>query len=596
MALEGILGMEDMEFMLSLISANNATLFSSLERAGDDADDEVLRRLVAQVVRSEKMRREAVLEAHKAHESPSWITIPKELLNLLQVAEAQRIVEHDGAIAICDAYVQNNELVHAAWEAYEITKDQSDLLDTLIRIIRSGTLQQQQHPHHDGGEVAAKATSARDSGLRASHALDDALAPYEDMLVIQNVIMQLTEFGVLEPDQADTLQRLVEERNRVLHAAFEVYASDKDYSELIDTLTMLATSEARKTAESSDEDDDDEEDDEDDDDDEDADELPLAVRELADLSDCLLEDNKVNVREHRLMMSLIMDRDPRVLGAYDVYTEFQDVDDLVDTLMRVMKNEMLSKGDDENGDDGESEMRTQVSAGTRSDDAVAGTSFSGMDEEEEDDDDNDDDEEEEEDDEPLDLSQDDRKEILAALYASGTLDADEAVALLAGLDSNDEGVDEAFDVFEVKRDRDILLDALKDIAERLQDEVATPVTMGELAQRVGDEETAGVQGPDANGTTEQSDVTDDEGVDDDEDSNVVIADVFASMVNEMSLSEEETTALRLCVVRNDVDVRAALEVFRLEHDKADLQDSLKRIARRTLHDVREEMLRECEAD
>ena len=57
---------------------------------------------------------------------------------------------------------------------------------------------------------------------------------------------------------------------------------------------------------------------------------------------------------------------------------------------------------------------------------------------------------------------------------------------------------------------------------------------------------------------------------------------FLRIVSDMSLNQIETAALRLCVARNDIHVRAALEVFRLENDADDLKDTLRRIARRMI--------------
>jgi hypothetical protein len=53
----------------------------------------------------------------------------------------------------------------------------------------------------------------------------------------------------------------------------------------------------------------------------------------------------------------------------------------------------------------------------------------------------------------------------------------------------------------------------------------------------------------------------------------------------MQLSEIETAALRLAIARDDEDIRAALEVFRLENDAEDLMDTLRRIAQRVMREL-----------
>ena len=58
-----------------------------------------------------------------------------------------------------------------------------------------------------------------------------------------------------------------------------------------------------------------------------------------------------------------------------------------------------------------------------------------------------------------------------------------------------------------------------------------------------------------------------------------VSEKFLAVTQSMDLTEREMLALRLAVVRDDVHLRAAIEVFRLEPDLEDLRDTLKRIAR-----------------
>lgn len=60
---------------------------------------------------------------------------------------------------------------------------------------------------------------------------------------------------------------------------------------------------------------------------------------------------------------------------------------------------------------------------------------------------------------------------------------------------------------------------------------------------------------------------------------------FLDIVEDMNLSEIETAALRLAIARDDDDIRAALEVFRLENDTEDLMDTLRRIAARVVREL-----------
>ena len=71
---------------------------------------------------------------------------------------------------------------------------------------------------------------------------------------------------------------------------------------------------------------------------------------------------------------------------------------------------------------------------------------------------------------------------------------------------------------------------------------------------------------------------DDDEDDDEADSDATLAKVFMEVVRKMQLSEGEAAALRLSIARDDVDVRAALEVFKIERDEADFQDTLRRVS------------------
>ena len=65
---------------------------------------------------------------------------------------------------------------------------------------------------------------------------------------------------------------------------------------------------------------------------------------------------------------------------------------------------------------------------------------------------------------------------------------------------------------------------------------------------------------------------------------LISAQVFSEITSE-SLTEVEKAALQLCAARKDADLQAVLEVYRLEGDKDDLLDSVKRIARKTIDET-----------
>ena len=64
-----------------------------------------------------------------------------------------------------------------------------------------------------------------------------------------------------------------------------------------------------------------------------------ALQELAELVGCLADDGKLAGGERAAVEGLVARGDARLLAAYDVYVDSQDVDDLVDTVLRVARRD-----------------------------------------------------------------------------------------------------------------------------------------------------------------------------------------------------------------------------------------------------------------
>lgn len=85
--LEGALTPGDVEVAMQLIKSRNTLLFNAQSHFVDEPAG--LRELVLAVIRAERARRQAVENAHASHDEPSWASLPKPLLNLLQVNTSQ---------------------------------------------------------------------------------------------------------------------------------------------------------------------------------------------------------------------------------------------------------------------------------------------------------------------------------------------------------------------------------------------------------------------------------------------------------------------------------------------------------------------------
>ena len=63
------------------------------------------------------------------------------------------------------------------------------------------------------------------------------------------------------------------------------------------------------------------------------------------------------------------------------------------------------------------------------------------------------------------------------------------------------------------------------------------------------------------------------------------SNAFLEIVNDMNLSSDETMALEHAVLNGNASVRAAMKVFTVNKDVADLKDTLKRVARQAVDEI-----------
>jgi hypothetical protein len=618
--LEGALSPGDAEVAMQLIKSRNTLLFNAQARFADEPTG--LRELVLAVVRAERARRQAVENAHASHDEPSWASLPKPLLNLLQVAESQGLVQHDDAILVCNAFIHNFELVHAGWEVYEDEGDEAELLDTILRVLRSGRLHQQMTLYEEGGSESYEEDGGGVDGDDEEDDYEAGKAVGEDkherlpevaISVLRTVAGRLEASGALTAQESDALIELAEEGDPALHACFEVYAADNDLEELLSSLQSLALkvgsknkgpAASRKFEEtespeevSSGGDDIAENEDSDQDEAEDPSSRGMAA-ELFDLLKCLEEDGKLSSSEVNILRTLIDKREPRVLAAYDAYVMFRDVEDLIDTLERIARLALQGSLDtpkensEDNAKNSSSGMMSKLfpsyTNSGKSDEAVADTdssnSSSSIGEDE---------------DESLELGNEERKAMLLMLLERGALSHEEVIVLMRKMLVHDDSlVAYAFEEFQHHQDFKTFLTNLKQLADPNASQFTLDDSSSSDSESSHDSE---LNRDSINDDTNQQDdddySDDDENYEDDDDDKeegnedeANLGRVFMNVVREMELSEAESMALRLCIARDDPHVRAALEVFKLERDEDDLRDTLKRLSRRTV----EGMMREIE--
>jgi hypothetical protein len=112
--LEGALSPGDAEVAMQLIKSRNTLLFNAHSRFADEPSG--LRELVLAVIRAERARRQAVENAHASHDEPSWASLPKPLLNLLQVRECTRLIYY----VVSYVFFQSAHTIMFRWQSLKV--------------------------------------------------------------------------------------------------------------------------------------------------------------------------------------------------------------------------------------------------------------------------------------------------------------------------------------------------------------------------------------------------------------------------------------------------------------------------------------------
>jgi hypothetical protein len=346
---EGLFSPADTSVLCDLVRQAHPGILAAFDRwidedGEEDEDDDdgefaesafgsAFMRVMRGAVSDEKARREAVAEAHAKHEQGSWDAVPKEFLNLLQVVESKGILSHDDALLVCNAFIQKFELVHAAWEVFEQDGDEAELLDTTMRIVRSGKLHAQMAALvRDQEDQAAAAAQTVAGGMGPSDGgfYDDEGGGDDEQLtagqieLLEQVAAELVATKALSFEQSRALLGMGLESDEMVVAAVQVYAIDGDTEELKDTLKRIA--EFAVSPEGGFEDEDERRE-------KDADEGPK--EQLIELVKNLHEDDILDDEKAAAAMMLIKRRDPRMIAAHEAYVASRDLDDLIDTLMAI---------------------------------------------------------------------------------------------------------------------------------------------------------------------------------------------------------------------------------------------------------------------
>jgi hypothetical protein len=191
--------------------------------------------------------------------------------------------------------------VMAAWDVFLEDQHMPELVDTLSRIIALEFSIDEAHDSDTEEAAAAAAAATSTTGTTT-----------EDFVAVMNNVMQLMlEEGHTDVEGAAVLAKLLDEQNPVVQAAYDAFCADEDVDELVDTLVHTISYVQDNTD-------------------------TLNCAELFDFVETIVSNDKMTAADGEVAAALIERRDPRVMAAYDVYFEDQDVHELIDTIERTV--------------------------------------------------------------------------------------------------------------------------------------------------------------------------------------------------------------------------------------------------------------------
>ena len=197
--------------------------------------------------------------------------MPTQFVKIVFVAVIRKQLDIYQAKALCDLYHANYDLVRSAWEVYTVQDDATDLIDTLRRVVKDLTLDEDDN--HEGMESSddsipnkptTTATSSTNTGngatagntkatqhtnntttATAQAAYDrkqEALAAVSQAKreLLKHSLEMMVKQSIISGDSAAELYKRYLQGDTLAEAAIDAYAADRNVAEFLDTLQILA--------------------------------------------------------------------------------------------------------------------------------------------------------------------------------------------------------------------------------------------------------------------------------------------------------------------------------------------------------------------
>ncbi|CAM9489764.1 unnamed protein product [Ectocarpus sp. 4 AP-2014] len=519
-----------------------------------------------------------------------------EFQRLVTVAVQKDMMDMCDARVICAAFESGlngesgrlQDLVHAAWGVYTTGGGEEDAIDSLVRIARLAIrpfLPARTSPANarsslpSSGTSDARAAVASTAELRKSmSAAVNAIATQSAQILLQSNKVSREEALCLATPSPGCTQAILK--------SLEEFEGSSKRDRLLNAFAGIAKVEMLKRNEKDRQGEDEEEEEEEEEDDEEEDENnseqdgeerldgerqeenenevsdDRAMVELMELADCMAGDKSIGAQEAALLAKLIENKYPPVIQAYEDYATSQDVGELVSALMAIVGTQ---GGEQEVG--GMEEPRAQEEKQRR------------------------------------------RERVVLLMHDTKVLTASDATRLLLLLAQEDPNSLAAFEAFGASKDVSSLVEAIKTILQDAPPIAPAEMTMEahpdggrsnssqlltQILQPLPDANDDAATSADSDGSARLDSVNNAANIEMGEDggsvADAVVAENVVSIVDGMGLDESEAAALRLAIANGDVNMKGALEVFRLDSDAQELKDTIARVARLVLEREHESRL------
>ena len=446
---------------------------------------------------------------------------------------------------------------------------------------------------------------------------DDSLD--QAQLDLLGVVANLVEHDIIDPEMKIVLVRLISNKDRHIIGIYNKFIETKNTNELVDNIIQIAKSNLYQSSRDSIESNS-------------ASSAPAEIEmvdykrlssnsnpppepastKLLDIEDqksiieILGKSRVLNDSKTKYLNSLIEKKDQTIVKIFSVYEENKDVTKLIEAFQTIVLEEPKSQPKGEYDYDYESDNDDEVDEGDENEDDY-----------------DDDYEEEEEDEEEIEDRENVESRFMSIVQTMKLSELDTAALRLA-ISRNDSGIREALENFRIQKNDSLLMQQLRMVAKstidstlddagyelessdneasndqdydddqdaedaeylrKLEEEAGISYPMRNNSQgkaNYGEDETGNNYGEEQ----EEEDDDDDDDEDDDgddfmssQDARQQIFPILVSELNKESIISEtdHSTLLRLFSANNDV-LHAALDVYDLENDMAELVDTLRNI-------------------